>query len=47
MHAARQAYPDGFSRGLQPCGDVNAVAKQFAAICHHVAEIDANPERHL
>ena len=37
----------GFGHRLQARGDVDAVAEQFAAIGHYVAEIDANPELHL
>jgi hypothetical protein len=37
----------GICQGFQPRGDVDAVAKQFAAIDHHIADVDANPKLHL
>jgi hypothetical protein len=40
----RNADAAGFSDGLQPCGDVDAVPKDVMRLDHHVAHIDADTE---
>ena len=45
-HAARHADAAGGRQGLQPGGDVHAVAEDVAVLGDDVADIDADPERH-
>ena len=45
-HAARDADAAGLRQRLQPRRDVDAVAEDVAVLDHHVADIDADAERH-
>jgi hypothetical protein len=46
-HGAGEADPTGSRNGLEAGSDVDAVAQQIVAVCHHVAEIDADPPAHV
>ena len=44
MRYARDGDPTGRCQRLQSCGNINAVAKEIAALDHHVADMDADTE---